>query len=274
MSDSTSKMFKSMGTKTALLMINRTRPSKLPKKEIAKDLGPLDKCLFALCILEEADIIEATAEDILTTIEWYFDIPFGKGIKSVTNSLRKAKDKIHNPIKKDGIIHYKISSIGRNRIINIKNEEEILFISGEKDLTDNIKIIKTLKQLKGEIMIIDRYYGLGTIEILKELGNRKIRFLTYEKAANEDEGKLESRFSKLKTEFKKIEIHTYPNWKKEIHDRYILSDNFFVIIGHGLNNIGSKESFLILIKTEKTQNIVKKLKRLFDSRWIKSQNLR
>src|SRR5205814_8817511 len=80
-------------------------------------------------------------------------------------------------------------------------------------------------------------------------------------------------FSRELEDFKKevpaLEIRRF-SAHHELHDRYIIADNALVIVGHGIKDIGNKESFLLLLKGDATADLRKTLREKFDDRWKKS----
>jgi len=192
--------------------------------------------------------------------------------KSVLNTIARAGKTI---MKRDNKF-YEITRQGREKLeeTNLFKKQDILCITGEHPWTDrNKKFLEFLKKLKGEIIILEKHYGLGTFHVLDNLNEgQKVRFLTAELGSNENQDKIDRELVRFKKEFPNIKLKKYPrSW--ELHDRYIISDNLFVWIGHGIKDFGDKESFLIGIPVEQVSEIVTSLKTKFEERWIKSNNL-
>ncbi|MDE2217136.1 MAG: hypothetical protein KGJ87_08275, partial [Planctomycetota bacterium] len=59
----------------------------------------------------------------------------------------------------------------------------------------------------------------------------------------------------------------------ELHDRYIIAKNALVVIGHGIKDLASKESFIIFLPEKLVTGFLPKLKKIFDERWKKSTKL-
>ena len=152
----------------------------------------------------------------------------------------------------------------------IMEEDNIFYISGKKPWTDrNENFIKFLQKLKGEILIVDPYYGLDTLSILARFPKNKIRFITSQLGKEEKEELVKKEISRFKKEFKNINMGSYPKFY-ELHDRYIISENYFVVIGHGLKDFGNKECFLIAIPKKEIQEITNILENKFNERWKNS----
>ena len=129
--------------------------------------------------------------------------------------------------------------------------------------------------LKGDLCIVDPFYGNGTFYVLEKFGKkRKIRFLTCN-LGNQEQSNLSNfkiNLGRFKKEFKNIEMKKYDKFY-ELHDRYIIADNALVIIGHGIKDLADKESFVIFLPEEIVANFLPVVKKTFEERWKKSNNL-
>ena len=212
----------------------------------------------------------------------------GKNIK-VTNLAASME-----PLLKEDIVKVKIISKGRNKrkfwfpawidkkqaeqkITTSSSMEEVLFFTGKDSWTDpNKNFPNIIKMLKGELCIIDPFYGTGTFYVLEKFGkNRKIRFLSSELGSGEqrDIAQFDIGLKRFRKEFKNIEMRKYDK-RYELHDRYIIADNAIVIIGHGLKDLADKESFVIFLPKKLVTKFLPLLKKKFEERWRKSNNLK
>jgi len=185
-----------------------------------------------------------------------------KQIKDCDNLCDQLDDEIQN--LEIGILNYDENPSG---LI-------VQHISGRKGWTDrNNKLPEFFSKLKGEIIIVESHYGIGTLHVLENFNpGQKIKFLTAQFGSNENSEKFSRELKRFKKEFPKIEFKIYPKFY-EFHDRYILSENYFVWIGHGIKDYGDKESFLIAVPIEKVLDITKEIKEQFNQRWTKANNL-
>jgi hypothetical protein len=55
-----------------------------------------------------------------------------------------------------------------------------------------------------------------------------------------------------------------------LHDRYILSDDQLILLGHGLKDIGNKDSFAIRIPKTMAEDLLKTVRDNFDAKWSHS----
>jgi len=75
--------------------------------------------------------------------------------------------------------------------------------------------------------------------------------------------------ARFKKEFPNAEFKAYPV-PHELHDRYVLFDKEVWFVGHGIKDIGSKESFVVLLQDPFGKDIRKTLFESFEGRWANS----
>lgn len=155
--------------------------------------------------------------------------------------------------------------------------EDALFFTGKDSWTDpNKNFPKIIESLGGDLCIVDPFYGNGTFYVLEKFGkSRKIRFLSC-KLGNEEQGnisKFDINLKRFRKEFKNIEMRKYDK-PYELHDRYIIADNALIIIGHGIKDLADKESFVIFLPKKHVAKFLPVLKKSFEERWKRSQNLK
>ena len=125
-----------------------------------------------------------------------------------------------------------------------------------------------LAHLKGEIRIVDPYCGERTLDVLRDVKGSQVRFLT----RLDNLGKRRSQFVRELGEFKlenlNVEFRDYPY--TDIHDRYIISSDLLVILGHSIKDLGTKESFGIVLRKGINRDIVEVLIGNFEARWKES----
>jgi len=149
----------------------------------------------------------------------------------------------------------------------------VLYFTGKEPWKDPKKhFVEAISRLDGELLIVDKFFGFGTLDNLANLGDRKIRFLTGGiRKESEDSDRLDREFTKFKRDFKSIQIRKYDK-TFELHDRYIIADGALVIVGHGFQDLGEKESFMIILPKDKIEHVLPFLKEKFEERWAKAQN--
>lgn len=189
------------------------------------------------------------------------------------NSISKALSRAGKKIKRHGEGFVEILGPGKKDLERLESADKkrIRLITGEKPWTDkNKEFMELISNLKREIFILDPYYGLETLHVLSSFGyTKRVYFLTSKMGGGENAALVNKEIARFKKEFKNIEMRAYPKFD-ELHDRYIISDNFFVIVGHGLKDFGNKECFLIAIPDEDVKGLITTLKTNFKKRWKNS----
>jgi hypothetical protein len=141
-----------------------------------------------------------------------------------------------------------------------------LVIDGTKPWTDRHSTLPELaKELIGRICVVDKFYGGGSLAVLHYFRHGSpLQFLTGK--TNENGAAFSRELKDLKKEVHTLEVRRFPT-HNELHDRYIIADNALIIVGHGIKDIGNKESFLLLLKGDATADLRKTLREKFDDRW-------
>ena len=120
----------------------------------------------------------------------------------------------------------------------------------------------------GEARICDPYYGVRSLESLAVIpSNSHVRFLTSH--TSEKASSLSGPLSDFKREHPNVEIRILPP-PNTLHDRYLLTDENLLLLGHGIKDIGNKESFIITISKSYANDLLTDLKSRFDTLWLNS----
>jgi len=166
--------------------------------------------------------------------------------------------------------------LGKNHLISQsgKGSVEVFYFEPDKRYTSKRLLSKNiLDNLKGELKIVDPYCGERTLDILNNVKNRVVKFLTNVENLREKKKKLFLReLRDFKSEHPNIEFRNYPY--TDIHDRYIISFKRLVILGHSIKDLGGKESFAIVLNKDTNKNIVESLIENFDRRWKSSNTIK
>jgi hypothetical protein len=251
-----------------------------------KYLSKKGRFAYRICKL----IKDGDFNDVLSSQELTHLLNEGPGKKIKVNDLSALME----PLLDNDIIKIKIIRKGRfkrkywfpgfidkkiaeKKIVEPSSVENVLFFTGKDSWTDpNKNFPKVIELLKGDLCIVDPFYGNGTFYVLEKFGkNRKIRFLSC-KLGNEEQSnstKFEINLKRFRKEFKNIEIRKYDNYF-ELHDRYIIAENGLVIVGHGIKDLADKESFVVFLSKTLAANFLPVLKKVFEERWKKANNLK
>ena len=234
---------------------------------------PLERGLWILWVAKDKlGIKKMTAQEIASIIRDVKEISVDP--KSITNSFNRAGDKIH-PYQEDGKVSYEIMKPGKGHLSSLVKEGsiEVFYFEPDKRYTSKAILAKNiLTVLGGELRIVDPYCGERTLDVLGSLENTDVKFLT--RIDNLPQKKRQSLLRELedfKSEHPKVEFRDYP--RTDIHDRYIISDEQLVLLGHSIKDLGGKESFAVLLDRKYSEDVVKVLRESFDKRWSQSQPL-
>lgn len=228
--------------------------------------------------------------DVISSQELAHLLNEGAGKKIKVSNLTALME----PLLKEDIVKVKIIDKGRNKrkfwfpgwmdkkqaeqkISNPLSIEDVLFFTGKDSWTDpNKNFPKVIELLKGSLCIVDPFYGNGTFYVLEKFGKkRKIRFLSCKLGDEEQKNtpKFDIGLKRFRKEFKNIEMKKYDKYY-ELHDRYIIAENALVIVGHGIKDLADKESFVVFLPKKLVTKFLPVLKKSFEERWKKSNNLK
>lgn len=141
----------------------------------------------------------------------------------------------------------------------------VVQIEAGKPHTAHLEVAKLLQSLTGEIRICDPYYGTGSLYRLAELANAaSVRFLTHK-----PDGKEKPFLPKAKKDFvtERPTVEFREHVGNELHDRYVVAADELVLLGHGLKDIGGKESFVVRLDRALAGDTIDALRESFDQKW-------
>lgn len=241
------------------------------KNALADIQSPLLLSFAALDIAATEALHERlTAEHVVACLE-----SAGVSVKkeSVVKALSRAGDRVSTQKNVYGETEYKLMTRGRREVENLVGGElmSVVLIEGGKPRTARLRLGETLQQLKGTIQICDPYYGVKTLDTLDHLPpNARIQFLTAR--SNEPPRKISGAIRDFRKErpLAEFRIVASPN---EIHDRYVLSEGRLLILGHGLKDIGGKESFIVELGKNLAPDLIRAVRERFDSRWKQATSM-
>ena len=234
----------------------------------------LERALWVLWVAKDKlQIKKLTAEQIASVLRDVQEISIKA--TSITQSLNRAGDKIHN-YQLDREVVYEIMKPGKEHLRSLRGEgklEVFYFEPGQRYSSKRLLAIGILSTLTGEIKIVDPYCGERTLDIIKDVKGRPIKFLT--RTENITNVNAKNKFLReiydFKTENADIEFRNYPS--TDLHDRYIVSPNCIVLLGHSLKDLGSKESFAIVLNEATCKNVYEALNENFNRRWKQSNTI-
>ncbi len=262
-----------------------TKKQILQKIDKSKSLTRKGSFAFRVCkLIKDGEFNVALLSQKLADL---LNEGFGKKVKA--NNLTA----LMAPLVREDVIKFKLIGKGRNKkkywfpawIDKRKVESDLpsgslentLFLTGDNAWTDsNENFPNVINMLKGNLCIVDPFYGNGTFSILAKFGKkRKIRFLSAHLGNEEQKNSVDFgiNLKKFKGEFKNIKMKKYDKFY-ELHDRYIISDSALVIVGYGIKDFANKESFVVFLPKKAVSRFLPTLKTIFEKRWKKSNNIR
>lgn len=144
-----------------------------------------------------------------------------------------------------------------------------VYVDGQQPRTARKELQEVLGVLKGTIKICDPYFGIRTLDTLEKIpASCNVRFLTGK--LSESEARLGGPVKDFRRERKNTELRVYAQ-AGELHDRYILSKDQLLLVGHGLKDIGTRESFVILLERAIVPEMAAQVEASFDQKWAASR---
>lgn len=233
--------------------------------------SPLERGLWVLWVMKEKlGIRKLNAEQIASVIRDVKEISINA--KSVIYAFNRAGDKVH-AYHEDGSTYFEIMKPGKDYLLSQvkRGSVELFYFEPGRCFTSKRILSKNiLNNLKSELKILDPYCNERTLDVLKDVGDREVKVLTrVENLRDKERDRFLREIKDFKSENKNIEFRSYPN--TDIHDRYVISPEFIAILGHSIKDLGSKESFAILLNKNTSKNIIEALNENFDRRWKQSK---
>jgi hypothetical protein len=241
------------------------------RQTLADIKSPLILGLATLAIAEsKANRLYMSTEHIVAALE-------AAGVAIKKNQISKAFARAGNKISRqtqEGETHYRLMTRGRREVsflFESQGEINVSYVEGGKPRTARKMLADIFETLSGDIRVCDPYYGLRTLDALEMIpASCSVKFLTAQ--TTEKPIKLAGAITDFKRERPRIELRIYPD-PKSLHDRYVLSSNLLLILGHGIKDIGNKESFVVSISSEYAGDLLKSLEKTFEERWTISTTL-
>ena len=241
------------------------------KDALAGEDSPLLLSLAALDIAAtQAGVDRLSAEHIVACLE-----AAGVAVRrtSVSRALARAIGQVSTTKNEDAETLYRLMTKGKKKIERLLAGESmaVVRIEGGQPRTARRRLGDMLSALKGAVRICDPYYGVRTLDSLDHVPKGcAVRFLTSK--TSESAQKVQGAIRDFVKERPKAEfrIAAVPS---DLHDRYILTADSLLILGHGLKDIGGKESFMIRLESSLAPDLLNELAQTFDARWQSASTL-
>lgn len=214
-----------------------------------------------------------TYEEIETILDNHLDIPIKleklKKALAPAYGSKVSKNKVGAGIKISNSGEKYLKDLRKDGLLNVVCVDPSRPREAQQNLQGFVKSIP-----KGELLICDPYYGVNTLDVLEEFAkhHKKIKLLTRQQGAREKTSALATAVAHFKKQYAaKVEIRL--TTVRDFHDRYILSSDRFLLIGHGLMDLGNKESLIVMIPDQAGKDIRKTLTDNFNTRWASATPL-
>jgi len=178
--------------------------------------------------------------------------------QAVTYALNSNKKAVHVI---DG--KYKLMQHGREQLLSNIDPPGLFMIEPGKPFSKKRETRnKIFKAMSGQISFCDPYCGPGILDLIYKSFRPKtvIRILT-QQIIDKPTGSFPRSLSDLRDERFDVTIKLYKN--SVLHDRYVIDDNHAWLSGYGFNDLGRKESFIVLLGKDIRQSLLS----TFNSRW-------
>jgi hypothetical protein len=141
----------------------------------------------------------------------------------------------------------------------------VFYVEAGKARTAQLNLEEIFHKVSGEIRICDPYYGAKSLYRLDSLKQCKpIRFLT-QKADGNETLTVSSALQVWKQQHQDVEFRRHVG--RDLHDRFVLSDEELILLGHGLKDVGNRDSFIIRIGHQLAGDLIQTVRESFDAKW-------
>lgn len=193
--------------------------------------------------------------------------------KQISNAFNKAGDRIKTNKTNEGT-YYRLMTTGKREIEPLLEVGplRVSYIEAGKPRTARKFLKGMLGDLSGKVRISDPWYGERSLDSLAMIPQScTVQFLTAQAGGNKaSKANLPGALKDFKREHPNVELRKIPN-PKQLHDRYILAGDDLLILGHGIKDIGERESFVITISKKVAPDLITSMQGAFNSRWSGSQ---
>lgn len=161
---------------------------------------------------------------------------------------------------------FSLMKLGQDELLRQIQQEKVVLIEPGKPFAAGIKVETIFSSMKGVLKISDPYVDIKTLDVLYRSANLglPIRLLT---AQIKDEPTVKREIQKMHHEGMDIEVRKTTS--TVLHDRYFTDDNHLWLSGNSLNNLGKKESFIVMLGDDMRASV----NQTFDSRWVSAVSI-
>jgi len=233
---------------------------------------PLDRALWLLWASKEHGFSKLTAAEIARFAREVMEVSMTA--RSVANAINRAGTKVH-PYKGETQAQYEIMAAGKEHIRRLGNGKlTVLYTAGgapysmKRQLADEL-----IAQPYATLDILDPYCGPRTLDLIRKwpIAGR-LRFITMvSKIGKQRLNSLRREIKDFCSEFKNSEFRAHS--AGAIHDRYMITPDRLILLGHSIKDLGSKETFVIAIAASQLRDLMSVLRLAFEEKWKRSTPL-
>lgn len=218
---------------------------------------------------EELGIKRLSAGQIVNLLIEVFEVSLKD--RSIVNSFNAYGTKVHR-LSVNGLIEYEIMKSGKDFL---KEKAPIgidlyLFDPNTKFSSQHILAENIFGNLAGELKIFEPYCGDKTLDLLSKYDDGNINYLTTLQTLRQQQkiDRITRSIKDFQIEYSHVSFKNYQSL--DLHDRYIISDDKFVLLGHGIKDLGGKESFAVLYDRSFNSDLIDSISSTFNRRWNNS----
>lgn len=231
-----------------------------------------DLALLALYLASRRfDTASMSAEHIVACLEL---AGVGATKKSVGRALATAKMLITRNINEDGDVIYRLMTRGAREAEVLLNEQgglSVLRIESGQPRQARLRLGEVLQSIVGVVRVCDPFYGVGTLDSLDLIPKScDVRFLSQK--TSEPARKISGALRDFYKERSKVELRKC-NSSVRLHDRYIVTKDSLLLLGHGIKDIGNKESFIVCIDKDLAPDLIDEVIASFDQNWSNASKI-
>jgi len=215
--------------------------------------------------LDRHCLTAAEIAEVLTRV-----VGIGVGARSIEQAFKRAGSRVHAYGKAAAC--YGIMASGIEHIRRITRDEaqcvNVLAVAAGEYSTSKRETTSFLAAMRCPIRACDPYCSPRTLDMLptEEWQHGPVRFLTRTAHLSpNNKGRLIRSVRDFSREFPAFEFRDYPD--PHLHDRFLLSANRFLWLGHSMKDLGSKDSFVVMLGADVATDLYQSMGSFFDARW-------
>jgi hypothetical protein len=239
-----------------------------PHRQMLDDLGTDQlRVIKALAIAKEAGVSGLSSGELSKALHL---AGVDLGAVGVTNSLRAARGLVAKR-RVGKKVSYSLMTAGSRRLaaaeLKLADGQNVVAISAGQIHSARRTVGAVLAEFDGVIRASDPYFGRRTLDLLAETkSSSTVRFLTM-RAARGPQSAMEREAADFCKQYRHVEIRVAPVSANIAHDRFIATTGELVLVGHGLNDVGARDSYIVRIDGNAAPGLLADSIARFDRDW-------